>query len=171
MLLSATCRCGGVPASAASPYHWIASRYLESDSAFWPACNAASAASSFISAPRASRSADRYHSSATAASPLAAAFSIRAWKSVCASCARAATAPRATAISARILTDRKSTRLNSSHLVISYAVFCLKKNYRRTHADAPGLGELAYKWFEKTCGAKKHYNRNFSATSNIFFFK
>src|SRR2546426_8370188 len=26
--------------------------------------------------------------------------------------------------------DRKSTRLNSSHLVISYAVFCLKKNLR-----------------------------------------
>src|ERR1039457_7315023 len=26
------------------------------------------------------------------------------------------------------LKDRKSTRLNSSHLVISYAVFCLKKN-------------------------------------------
>src|SRR5256885_4301589 len=28
---------------------------------------------------------------------------------------------------ARQLIDRKSTRLNSSHLVISYAVFCLKK--------------------------------------------
>src|SRR5256885_7496792 len=27
--------------------------------------------------------------------------------------------------------DRKSTRLNSSHLVISYAVFCLKK--KKTH--------------------------------------
>src|ERR1039457_2294265 len=27
----------------------------------------------------------------------------------------------------REITDRKSTRLNSSHLVISYAVFCLKK--------------------------------------------
>src|SRR5256885_9264611 len=27
----------------------------------------------------------------------------------------------------RELEDRKSTRLNSSHLVISYAVFCLKK--------------------------------------------
>src|SRR5205807_10385688 len=27
----------------------------------------------------------------------------------------------------RFPTDRKSTRLNSSHLVISYAVFCLKK--------------------------------------------
>src|SRR2546426_9234265 len=28
--------------------------------------------------------------------------------------------------------DRKSTRLNSSHLVISYAVFCLKKKKSRT---------------------------------------
>src|SRR5215211_8372453 len=27
--------------------------------------------------------------------------------------------------------DRKSTRLNSSHTVISYAVFCLKKKKRR----------------------------------------
>src|SRR5688500_19098422 len=26
-----------------------------------------------------------------------------------------------------VIGDRKSTRLNSSHLVISYAVFCLKK--------------------------------------------
>src|SRR5699024_12571716 len=26
--------------------------------------------------------------------------------------------------------DRKSTRLNSSHVSISYAVFCLKKKYR-----------------------------------------
>src|SRR5256885_11406717 len=40
---------------------------------------------------------------------------------------------------AAALQDRKSTRLNSSHLVISYAVFCLKKkkkyikNVRRTH--------------------------------------
>src|SRR2546426_4863493 len=28
--------------------------------------------------------------------------------------------------------DRKSTRLNSSHLVISYAVFCLKKKKKNT---------------------------------------
>src|SRR2546426_6721762 len=28
--------------------------------------------------------------------------------------------------------DRKSTRLNSSHLVISYAVFCLKKKKEQT---------------------------------------
>src|SRR5256885_6086951 len=29
--------------------------------------------------------------------------------------------------------DRKSTRLNSSHLVISYAVFCLKKKNNSLH--------------------------------------
>src|SRR2546426_6359039 len=29
--------------------------------------------------------------------------------------------------------DRKSTRLNSSHLVISYAVFCLKKKKKIKH--------------------------------------
>src|SRR5256885_7654270 len=32
------------------------------------------------------------------------------------------------------LRDRKSTRLNSSHLVISYAVFCLKKKKRQIAA-------------------------------------
>src|SRR5256885_10855621 len=31
------------------------------------------------------------------------------------------------------VTDRKSTRLNSSHLVISYAVFCLKKKKVTSH--------------------------------------
>src|SRR5256885_9838560 len=31
--------------------------------------------------------------------------------------------------------DRKSTRLNSSHLVISYAVFCLKKKNQQCTID------------------------------------
>src|SRR5436190_11159288 len=35
----------------------------------------------------------------------------------------------------RLLQDRKSTRLNSSHTVISYAVFCLKKKKKITSAD------------------------------------
>src|SRR5256885_12861457 len=35
--------------------------------------------------------------------------------------------PARTRTRPRLHTDRKSTRLNSSHLVISYAVFCLKK--------------------------------------------
>src|SRR5688572_17426207 len=34
---------------------------------------------------------------------------------------------QAAAIAAAIILDRKSTRLNSSHSQISYAVFCLKK--------------------------------------------
>src|SRR5256885_12773328 len=34
-----------------------------------------------------------------------------------------------------VVSDRKSTRLNSSHLVISYAVFCLKKKtHLHTHS-------------------------------------
>src|SRR2546422_1338296 len=32
-------------------------------------------------------------------------------------------------------TDRKSTRLNSSHGYISYAVFCLKKKKKKQHVD------------------------------------
>src|SRR5256885_11754372 len=32
--------------------------------------------------------------------------------------------------------DRKSTRLNSSHLVISYAVFCLKKKKHSVHESS-----------------------------------
>src|ERR1039457_3593437 len=40
------------------------------------------------------------------------------------------------------LTDRKSTRLNSSHLVISYAVFCLKKLCDSQSEDSPQLGGI-----------------------------
>src|SRR5690606_40954808 len=36
---------------------------------------------------------------------------------------------------ARPLPDRKSTRLNSSHVKISYAVFCLKKKKMELEAD------------------------------------
>src|SRR5690625_5706087 len=37
------------------------------------------------------------------------------------------------------VSDRKSTRLNSSHVAISYAVFCLKKNIQtyNTICEAP----------------------------------
>src|SRR5436853_2205765 len=49
---------------------------------------------------------------------------------------------------ARISRDRKSTRLNSSHLGISYAVFCLKKKKKKRdlnqqHADT----QNAYRTF------------------------
>src|SRR3712207_7597372 len=41
---------------------------------------------------------------------------------------RAAASCRSACCGAEPATDRKSTRLNSSHANISYAVFCLKKN-------------------------------------------
>src|SRR5256885_16809876 len=40
---------------------------------------------------------------------------------------RAVLVPKTYHIRGGVVEDRKSTRLNSSHLVISYAVFCLKK--------------------------------------------
>src|SRR5438874_5248959 len=43
----------------------------------------------------------------------------------------ATTACRRSATSRGRCRDRKSTRLNSSHVEISYAVFCLKKKNRR----------------------------------------
>src|SRR5256885_12245314 len=48
-------------------------------------------------------------------------------------------------LSIPITSDRKSTRLNSSHLVISYAVFCLKKQQNSSSTgdlgdDPPFLG-------------------------------
>src|SRR5690625_5954913 len=39
--------------------------------------------------------------------------------------------PSIESIRAAIKPDRKSTRLNSSHVAISYAVFCLKKKTRQ----------------------------------------
>src|SRR2546426_4664197 len=38
--------------------------------------------------------------------------------------------------------DRKSTRLNSSHLVISYAVFCLKKKKKKTQIQCCQICDL-----------------------------
>src|SRR3989475_6769018 len=42
------------------------------------------------------------------------------------------------------LTDRKSTRLNSSHSQISYAVFCLKK--KKNNTEQLRLIEVAVKY-------------------------
>src|SRR3989337_906730 len=43
--------------------------------------------------------------------------------------------------SSGVQTDRKSTRLNSSHGSISYAVFCLKK---KTKASVPSRGDSLF---------------------------
>src|SRR5256885_14291979 len=46
---------------------------------------------------------------------------------IASACAQAGRASGSVQLLSVSKTDRKSTRLNSSHLVISYAVFCLKK--------------------------------------------
>src|SRR5437899_3673818 len=42
------------------------------------------------------------------------------------------------------LLDRKSTRLNSSHLGISYAVFCLKKKKKKTDVQSTQHSHMPY---------------------------
>src|SRR3989442_11861817 len=48
--------------------------------------------------------------------------------------------------------DRKSTRLNSSHVRISYAVFCLKKKNKRVHTVCQNT--LNYILLTTPCGYK-----------------
>src|SRR3712207_7721750 len=56
----------------------------------------------------------------------------RCWRMTAPSCPRRR-------LSSSISTDRKSTRLNSSHANISYAVFCLKKQVPEELGAAPHL--------------------------------
>src|SRR5256885_11462999 len=57
--------------------------------------------------------------------------------------------------------DRKSTRLNSSHLVISYAVFCLKKKKHVSVAHNPS--ELPY----PSCDIDFELHRSLTARSEL----
>src|SRR2546430_4390341 len=52
---------------------------------------------------------------------------------------------RASKITRGLRTDRKSTRLNSSHSQISYAVFCLKKKKKAgdTGLSRPGAADTS----------------------------
>src|ERR1039458_8698854 len=76
--------------------------------------------------------------------------------------------------------DRKSTRLNSSHLGISYAVFCLKKKknaqtnravaelhrLRRRHARTPlHSGASRHASTRSSCGAAGH-----ASSGPLYFF-
>src|SRR5690625_6668982 len=49
-----------------------------------------------------------------------------------------------TAWSNKKLLDRKSTRLNSSHVAISYAVFCLKKKKDNCYTKTSGHNTAMY---------------------------
>src|ERR1039457_6111239 len=63
--------------------------------------------------------------------------------------------------------DRKSTRLNSSHLVISYAVFCLKKKELTT--DGPG-GDLVKLATFTVSGVQQLKDQTSSLALHFFFF-
>src|SRR2546430_11575078 len=45
----------------------------------------------------------------------------------------------------RLARDRKSTRLNSSHSQISYAVFCLKKKKRTSTSARVSVGDNVFR--------------------------
>src|ERR1022692_891338 len=62
--------------------------------------------------------------------------------------------------------DRKSTRLNSSHLVISYAVFCLKKQKASRPTEDAGGGR------EDAGGGGQPWSTGLcpSRSTNFFFF-
>src|SRR5437899_8044066 len=49
--------------------------------------------------------------------------------------------------------DRKSTRLNSSHLGISYAVFCLKKKKGQTTDEKAPCSN----WVNRNVGTQQHF--------------
>src|SRR3954463_7859177 len=61
--------------------------------------------------------------------------------------------------------DRKSTRLNSSHTIISYAVFCLKKKERRKHIAENRISHVDAE--RSRCG--KDRQEAFTDTSPVAF--
>src|ERR1035441_5683629 len=63
-------------------------------------------------------------------------------------------------------TDRKSTRLNSSHLGISYAVFCLKKKDKRISVKTAPAGDP----FTGEVVAPSLAGDNSMLVLNVFFF-
>src|SRR2546429_3042105 len=68
--------------------------------------------------------------------------------------------------------DRKSTRLNSSHSQISYAVFCLKKKKPKySHANAKSLGPFAFSPLPPAACDTTHLDpRNLQLSSVLSFY-
>src|SRR2546426_6569051 len=53
--------------------------------------------------------------------------------------------------------DRKSTRLNSSHLVISYAVFCLKKKKKTKNTEHHAESDRNIRDLQANCMAETRH--------------
>src|SRR6478672_940463 len=69
-------------------------------------------------------------------------------------------------VKAQALPDRKSTRLNSSHDQISYAVFCLKKKKIRFPATIRCLLSLSFLFLTLTSSSFFFFND--TATTEIY---
>src|SRR5258705_2967994 len=61
------------------------------------------------------------------------------------------------------IVDRKSTRLNSSHLGISYAVFCLKKKSTRLNSSHLGISYAVFCLKKNITRSKSHRGRYLTA--------
>src|ERR1039458_5272432 len=70
----------------------------------------------------------------------------------------------------RLFLDRKSTRLNSSHLGISYAVFCLKKKKTILSQSRRHFSTSAPRFREATPPGSETNPTPNSSTSFLFFF-
>src|SRR5258708_4103015 len=66
--------------------------------------------------------------------------------------------------------DRKSTRLNSSHQIISYAVFCLKKKKttHRAHACQHLTSPRTFHWLRGHLACRAFFFFNDTATTEIY---
>src|ERR1041385_8452498 len=92
----------------------------------------------------------------------------------------AAESPTGTSVPSR-RTDRKSTRLNSSHGYISYAVFCLKKEHdwhpglrlcylRRPHTTAPTAIAPPARRATRVTSTASRCGRCVTRATSVFFF-
>src|ERR1039457_7556025 len=66
--------------------------------------------------------------------------------------------------------DRKSTRLNSSHLVISYAVFCLKKILCMFEEGGGGVPEVGLVRSLLLENHRSYFIKQVCLSASIFFF-
>ena len=67
--------------------------------------------------------------------------------------------------------DRKSTRLNSSHTVISYAVFCLKKKRFSTNPKRDKYKEISTEKLLKTKDKEKNIKSSWGRGGESTFFQ